>query len=112
MFENRLLRKIVGPRRDSLTEEWRKVHIEKVNDLYSLPSIVRVIKSRRTRWAGHITRMGERFTRGFGWKPEGKRPLGRHRRRWEDIFKMDLQELGCGGMDWIDLVQDRTDGGH
>ena len=112
MFENRALRKILGPRRDSVTEEWRKVHIEKLNDLYSLPSIVRVIKSRRMRWAGHITLMGERFTQDFGWKPEGKRPLRRHRCRLEDIFKMDLQGLGCGGMDWIDLVQDRTGGGH
>jgi hypothetical protein len=105
VFENRALR-ILGPRRDAIRGEWRKVHSEKLNDLYSLPSIVQVIKSRRMSWAGHVTRMEERFTQGFGWKPEGKRPLGRSRRRWEDDIKMYLQELGCEGMDWIDLVQD------
>ena len=76
---------------------------------FRLPSIVRVIKSRRVRWAGHVARMGERrgVSRVWVGNPEGKRTLGRPRRRWEDIIKMDLQEVGCGGVDWIDLAQDR-----
>jgi hypothetical protein len=86
-----------------------KLHNEELNDLYSLPNIIWVIKSRRMRWAGYVVRMGER--RGvYGvlvGKSEGKRPLGRPRRRWDDNIKMDLQEVGCGGMDWIDLAQDR-----
>jgi len=88
--------------------EWRKLHIEELNDLYSLPNIVRVIKWRRMRWAGHVARMGERRAvyRVLVGKPEGKRPLRRPRRRWEDNIKMDLREVGCGGMDWIKLAQD------
>ena len=80
-----------------------------LNDLYSSPSFVRVIKSRRIIWAGHVVHKGERrgVYRVLVGKPEGKRPLERARRRWEDNIKMDLQEVGCGGMDWIDLVQDR-----
>jgi hypothetical protein len=80
-----------------------------LNDLYSSPKVVRVIKSRRIRWAGHVARIGggTRRIQGFCGKPEGKRPLGRSRRRWEDNVKMDLQEVGCGGMDWIELAQDR-----
>ena len=82
---------------------------EDLNDLYCSPNIVRVIKSRRMRWAGHVARMGEGIGvyRVLVGKPEGKRPLGRSRRRWEDNIKMDLQEVGCGGMDWIELAQDR-----
>ena len=101
MFENRVLRRIFGPRRDEMTEEWRKLHTEELNDLYSSPNIVRAIKSRRMRWAGHVARMGERrgVYRVLVGKPEGKRPLGRPRHRWEDNIKMDLQEVGCGGMD-------------
>ena len=97
------------PKRDEVTGEWRKLHNEELNDLYSLPNIVPVIKSRRMRWAAHVARMGERrgVYRVLVGKPEGKRPLGRPRRRWEDNIKMDLQEVGCGGMDWIKLVQDR-----
>ena len=109
MFENRVLRKIFGPRRDEVTGEWRKLHNEKLNDLYSSPSIVRVIKSRRMRWAGHVARMRERrdvYTVLVG-KPEGTRPVGIPRFRWEDNIKMDLQEVGCGCMDWIELAQDR-----
>jgi len=101
VFENRVLRRIFGPRRDEMTEEWRKLHTEELNDLYSSPNIVRAIKSRRMRWAGHVARMGERrgVYRVLVGKPEGKRPLGRPRHRWEDNIKMDLQEVGCGGMD-------------
>jgi hypothetical protein len=92
-----------------VTREWRKQHYEELNDLYSSPNNLRVIKSRRMRWAGHVARMGER--RGvysvFVRKPGGKRPLWRPRRRWEDNIKMDLQELGFGFTDWIELVQDR-----
>ena len=97
------------PRRDEVTGEWRKLHNEELNGLYSSPNIVRVIKSRRMRLAEHVARMGEE--RGaYGvlvGKPEGKRPLGRPRRRWVDNIRMDLQEVGCGHVDWIGLAQDR-----
>jgi len=86
-----------------------KLHNEELNDLYCSPDIVWVIKSRKMRWAGHVARMGDR--RGVYMvlvrKPEGKRPLGRHRCRWEDNIKMDLQEMGCGGVNWMELAQDR-----
>jgi hypothetical protein len=97
-----------GPRRDEVTEEWRKLHNEELNDLYSSPNIVWVIKPRRMRWAGHVACMGERrgVYRVFFFFPEGKRPLGRRRHRWEDNIKMDLKEVGCGGMDWIELDED------
>ena len=87
-----MLRKIFGPRRDEVRGEWRKLHNEELNDLYYLPSIVRVIKSKRMRWAGHVARMGERrgVYRVLVGKPEEKRPLGRHRCRWEDNIKMCL----------------------
>jgi len=109
MFENRVLGRIFGPKRDKITGMWRKLHNVELNDLYCSPNIVRVMKSRRMRWAGHVARMGERrgVYRVLVGKPEGKRPLGRPRRRWEDNIKMDLQEVGCGGMDWIELAQDR-----
>ena len=109
VFENMVLRRIFGPRRDKLTGEWRRLHNEELNDLYSSPNIVRVIKSRKMRWAGHVARMGEErgVYRVLVGKPEGRRPLGRPRRRWADNIRTDLQEVGCVYMDWIGLVQDR-----
>jgi len=109
LFENRVLRTIFGPKRVKVTREWRKLHNEELNDLYRSPNIVRVNKSRRMRWAGHVARMGEGrgVYRVLVGKNERQRPLGRPRHRWEDSIKMDLQEVGCGGMDWIELAQDR-----
>ena len=104
-----MFRRIFGPRRNEVTSEWRRLHNEELNDLYCSPNIVRVIKSRRMRWTGHVARMGEEkgLYRVLVGKPEGKRPLGRPRRRWVDNIRMDLQEVGCGYMDWIELAQDR-----
>ena len=102
-------RRIFGPRRDEVTGEWRRLHNAELNDLYSSPNIVRVIKSRRMRWAGHVALMVEErgLYRVLVGKLEGRRPLGRPRRRWADNIRMDLQEVGCGYMDWIGLAQDR-----
>jgi len=97
------------PRRDEVTGEWRRLHNEELNDLYSSPNIVRVIKWRRMRWAGHVARMGEESGM-YGvllGKPEGRRRLERPRRRWVDNIRMNLQDVGCGHMDWIGLAQDR-----
>jgi transcription termination factor 2 len=108
VFENMVLR-VFGPKWDEVTAEWRKLYNEELNDLYSLPNIVRVVKSRRMRGAGHVARMEEDrgVHRILVGKPEGKRPLGRPRRRWKNNIKMDLQEVGgCGG-DWMELAQDR-----
>ena len=109
MFENMVLRRIFGPRRDEVTGEWRRVHNEELNDLYCSPNIVRVIKSRRMRWAGHVARMGEErgVYRVLVRKLKGRRQLGRPRRRWVDNIRMELQEVGCGYMNWIGLAQDR-----
>ena len=109
MFENRALRRVFGPKRDEVTGEWRKLHNVELNDLYSLPNIVRVVKSRRMRRAGHVARMGEGrgVHRVLVGKPEGKRPLGRPRRRWKDNIEMDLREVGGGCEDWMELAQDR-----
>ena len=98
VFENRMLRRVFGPKSVEVTGEWRKLHNEELNDLYSLPIIVRVVKSRRMRWAGHVARMGEDIGvhRALVGKPERKRPMGRRRRRWEDNIKMGLQEVGEG----------------
>jgi len=92
VFKNRVLRRIFGPRRDELTGEWRIMRKEELNDLYSSPNIVRLIKWRRMRWAGHVARMGEeRGTyRVLLGKSEGRGPLGRPRRRWVDNIRMDL----------------------
>jgi len=96
-----VLRRIFGPRRDKVTGEWRRLHNEELSDLYSSPNIVRVIKSRRMRWAGNVVHMGEEREayRVLMGKPVGKRPLGRPRRRWVDNIRMDLQEVGCGYVD-------------
>ena len=109
VFENMVLRRIFGLRRDEVMGGWRRLHNEELNDLYSLPNIVQVIKLSRMRWAGHVVRMGEErgVYRVLLGKPEGKRPLGRCRCRWVDNIRMDLQEVGCGYMDWIGLAQDR-----
>jgi len=102
-------RRIFGPKREETTMEWRKVHDEELNDLYCSPSIIRVIKSRKIRLAGHVARVGERrgAYRVVVGKPEGKGLFGETRRRWEDNIKLELQEVGCGNMDWIDLARDR-----
>jgi hypothetical protein len=108
VFENRVLRRIFGPKRDEATGGWRKLHNEELHGLYSSPSIVRVVKARRMRWAGYVARMGE--VRGayniFVGRPEGRIPLGRPRRRWEDNIKMGLWEIGFGDVGWIHWAQD------
>jgi hypothetical protein len=110
VFENRVLRRIFGPKRDEVTGECRKLHNEELRDLYSSPSIIRTIKSRRMRWAGHVARMGEKRNayRLLVGKSVGKRPLGRPRRRWMDNIRMDLGEVGWGDVDWIGLAKDRN----
>jgi hypothetical protein len=98
VFENKVLRRIFGPKRDEVTGEWRRLHNKELHALYSSPSIIRVIKSRRLRWAGHVARMGERrgAYRALVGKPEGRRPLGRPRPKCEDNIKIDLREVGNG----------------
>ena len=105
VFENMVYSRIFGPRRDEVVGEWRRLHNEELNDLYSSPNNVRVIKSRRMRWAGHVVRMGEErgVYRVLVGKLEGRRP----KRRWVDNIRTDLQEVGCGYMDWSGLAQDR-----
>jgi len=108
VFENMVLR-IFGPRRDEVMGEWRRLRNEELNDLYPSPNIVRVIKSRTMRWAGHVARMGEErgVYRVLVGKPGGRKPMGRPRRRWVDNIRMNLQKVGCEYMDWIGLAQDR-----
>jgi hypothetical protein len=109
VLENRVLRRIFGPKRDGVIGGWRILHNEELHNLYCSPSIIRIIKSRRVRWEGNIPHMGEKRNayRILAGKPEGKRPLRRPRDRWEDNITMDLKEIGWGDMDWIDLAQDR-----
>jgi hypothetical protein len=108
-FENRVLRRIFGPKRDEVTGERRKLHNEELHNFYSCPDIIRRIKSRRMRWAAHVACMGEEkyVYKVLVGKPEGKRPFGRLRRRWEDGIRMDLREAGWGSVQWIQLAQDR-----
>jgi hypothetical protein len=102
--ENRMVRRIFGPERDEVIGGWRKLH-----NLYSSPSIIRMIKSRRMRWAVHVARIGAKLNayRVLVGKPEGRRPLGQHRCRWVDNIKMDLTDIRWSGMVWIDLPQER-----
>jgi hypothetical protein len=108
VFETGVLRRIFWFKGDEVTGEWRKLHNKELNGLYCSPKTIRVMKPRK-RWAGHVARMGERrgvYSVLVG-KPEGKSPLGSPGRRWEDKIKMDLQEVGCGGMEWINMAQNR-----
>jgi hypothetical protein len=110
VFENRVLRGIFGHKRDEVTGECRKLQSGELHNLYSSPDIIRQIKSRRMRWAGHMARMaeGRNVYRVLVGKPEGRRPLGRPRRRWEDGIRTDLREIGGeGSVNWIHLAQDR-----
>jgi hypothetical protein len=109
VFKNRVLRRIFGPKRDEVTGKWRKLHNGELHNLYSSPDIIRQIKLRRMKWAGHVERMGERTNlyRVLMGKPEGKRPLERPRHRWEDGIKMDLRRLIGRDLEWIHLAQDR-----
>jgi len=114
VLENRVLRRMFGPKRDEVTGAWRKLHNETFNDMYSLPNTVRVIKSRRMRWAGHVARMSEKrdVYRVLVGKPEGKRPLGRPRRRWDEILKWIFRKWDLGvwtGTSWVGIG---TGGGH
>ena len=107
VFKNRILRSIVGPKRDE-NGEWRRLHNEELHCLYCSPNIVRVIKSRRLRWTGHVARMdeGRSVFKILTGTPAGKRPLGRPRHRWDNI-RMDLKEIGINTRNWVNLAQDR-----
>jgi hypothetical protein len=109
MSENRVLRRLFGPKRDEVTGGWRKLHKEELHYLYSSPSVLRMMKSRRMRWAGYVARMGEKRNayRILVGKPEGKRPLGRPRHWRVDSVKMELREITWDGMDWLDLAQNK-----
>jgi hypothetical protein len=110
VLESRVLRRIFGPKRDDVTGDWRKLHNEELHNLYSSPNIIRMIKSKRMRWVGHVARVGETRNayRILVGKAEGKRPLGRPRGSWVDNIKMDLIEIGWDSMDWIELAPDRA----
>jgi hypothetical protein len=108
VFENRVLRRIFRPKRDHVTGDWRKLHDEELHNLYSSLNIIRMIKSRRMGWAGHIARMGQ-TRNAYGilvGKPDVKRPFGRRRCSWVDNIKIDLREIGWDVVDWIELAQD------
>jgi hypothetical protein len=109
VFQNKVVRRIFGPKRDEVTGGWRKPHNEELSDLYSSPSIIRMIKARRMRLVGHVARMeGKRNAyRLLVGKPERRRPLGRPRRSWVDNIRMDLVQVGWSDVDWIGLAQDR-----
>jgi hypothetical protein len=109
VFENRLPRRIFGPKGDEVMGEWRKLHNGELHNLYSSLDIIRQIKSRRMRWAGHVAHMGEgrNVCRVLVGKPKGERQLGKPSHRWEDGVKMDLREIGWAGVEWIHLAQDR-----
>jgi len=109
MFKNRVLRGIFGPKREEVMGEWRRLHNEELRNVYGSLTIIRVIKSRRIRWAEHVACMGavRNVYEILVGKPEGRRPLVRPRRRWEDNIRMDVREIGWGGVDWMRLVQDR-----
>jgi hypothetical protein len=109
VFENRVLRRIFGPKRDEVMGEWRQLHSEELHSLYSSPDTISQVKSRQMRWTGHVARMGEerKVFKVLVGKPEGRTQLGRPRRMWEDGNGMDLTEIGFGVVDWIRLAQDR-----
>jgi hypothetical protein len=109
VFENRVLGRLFGPERDGVTREWRKLHNKELSDPQSLPIVVRMIKSRRMRWVRYVARTRKRrgVYRFMMGNPDGKRLLGISRHRWEENIKMDLQEVGCEGVDWIELAHDR-----
>jgi hypothetical protein len=109
LFENRVLRRIFVPKEEG-DGSWRKLHNDELHSLYTSPIIIRVIKSRRMRWAGHVARMGEGrgVYRILVGRPEGRRPLGCQRRRWEDNIKMDPREIRIDGANWIRLAQDKV----
>jgi hypothetical protein len=109
VLENRVLRRIFGSKKDGETGGWRELRNEELHNLYSSPSIIRIIKWRRMRWAGHVARMGEKrnvYSLLIG-KPEGKRPLGKPRPRWMDNIQMNILGMGLNVVDWISLAQDR-----
>jgi hypothetical protein len=110
VFENKVLRRTFGPKRDDVMGEWRKLHNEELRDLYSSPSIIRIMKSKMMRWAGHVARMGEKRN-AYRLLVEGQREryrLGRPRRRWVDNIRMDIGEVGWSDVDWIGLAKDRN----
>ena len=109
MFENKILRKIFASKRNEIPGEWRKLHNVELHALYSSPNMIRNLKSRLLRWAGHVTRMEQSRNayRVLVGKLEGKRPLGRRRRKWEDNIKKDLRKVGCDPGDWIAIAEDR-----
>jgi hypothetical protein len=109
LLVNRVLRRVFGPKTDEVTGEWRKLYNEDLHNLYSSTDIIRQVKSWRMRWAGHVARTGEerKLYKLLVGKPEGKRPMGRSRRRWENGIRMDLREIGLGGCGWDSTVSEQ-----